>query len=102
MTKDAEKFICICYQDYLSRIKSGSSKTQARNFSENFKSENCNFSSWHDDDFDSACSELKKLGYLKIWISGSFVLTDSAIEYMENRFKNNVKGLAEFISQFIP
>lgn len=32
MTKDAEKFLCICYHDYLDKIEAGSSKTEANFF----------------------------------------------------------------------
>jgi DNA polymerase III delta subunit len=102
MTKDAEKFLYISYQDYLDRIKSGSSKTQAKSFSKDYRNENGYFSSWHEDDFSSVCSELKKLGFLKVYVSGSFELTPNAIEYLENRFKNNLKELADIISKFIP
>lgn len=102
MTKDAEKLICICYHDYLSKIKAGSSKTEAKRFSQNYQNENSHFSSWHKDDFSSTRDELCKLGFLKVWISGSFELTPNAIEYMENRFKNNLKEITKFISQLIP
>lgn len=102
MTKDAEALLCVCYQDYLERVKSGQSKTKSRRFSENYIHETNALSSWHEDDFHSTCSELQRLHYLKVWISGSFELTSDAIEYMENRFKNNIKELAAFISQFIP
>lgn len=102
MTKDAEALLCICYHDYLERVKSGQSKTESRCFSEDYIHETDSLSSWHEDDFHSTCSELQHLHYLKVWVTGSFELTSDAIEYMENRFKNNVKELAEFISQFIP
>lgn len=32
MTKDAEALLCICYHDYLERVKSGQSKTESRYF----------------------------------------------------------------------
>lgn len=37
MTKDAEKFLCICYRDYLSRVKDGNSKSDSRRFSKTIK-----------------------------------------------------------------
>ncbi len=102
MTKDAEALLCICYHDYLERVKSGQSKTESRCFSEDYIHETASLSSWHEDDFYSTCSELQHLHCLKVWVTGSFELTSDAIEYMENRFKNNIKELAQFISQFIP
>lgn len=102
MTKDAETLLCICYHDYLERVKLGMSKTQSRCFSENYVNETNSLSSWHEDDFHSTCAELKRLNFFKIWVNGSFELTSDAIAYMENRFKNNIKNIATFISQFIP
>ena len=98
MTKDAEALLCICYHDYLERVKSGQSKTESRYFSEDYIHETDSLSSWHEDDFHSTCSELQHLHYFKVWVTGSFELTSDAIEYMENRFKNNVKELAQFLS----
>ncbi len=102
MTKDAEKFICICYKDYLNRIKAGSSKTEANNFSQCYRNENNRFSSWHEDDFTSTRRELKQLNFLKVSTSGSFRMTPEAIEYMEKRFKNGLAEVIDFISKFIP
>lgn len=102
MTKDAEKFLCICYRDYLSRVKTGISKSESRRFSKNYKDENPNFADWHDDDFAETRHELKCLGILKVDVSGSFSILPDGIDYMENRFKNNLKELTEFISQLIP
>lgn len=102
MTKDAEKFLCICYRDYLSRVKDGNSKSDSRRFSKNYKNENPNFANWHADDFAETRRELKRLGILNVEISGAFSILPNGIDYMENRFKNNLKELTEFISQFIP
>lgn len=102
MTKDAEKFLCICYHDYLDKIEAGSSKTEANFFSKNYRTENSRFSSWHEDDFSSTRRELTQLGFVKSSVIGSFELTPTAIEYMENRFKNGIKELADFISKLIP
>lgn len=102
MTKDAEKFLCICYHDYLDRIKCGSSKTESNFFSKNYMNENSHFSSWHEDDFSSVRRELSQLGLLKTSVNGSFELTPNAIEYLENRFKSNIKELADIVSKFIP
>lgn len=102
MTKDAEKFLCICYRDYLSRVKDGNSKSDSRIFSKNYKNENPNFANWHNDDFAEIRRELKRLGILNAEVSGAFSILPNGIDYMENRFKNNLKELTEFISQFIP
>ncbi len=102
MTKDAEKFLCICYRDYLSRIKSGLSKVESRRFSGNYKTENTKFSDWHNDDFLAARNELKQNNMLKIELSDAFSILPDGIEYMENRLKNGLKEFADIISDFIP
>lgn len=102
MTKDAEKFLCICYHDYLLRIKDGLSKSDSRRFSKNYINENPNFADWHDDDYAETRRELAHLGMLKVDVSGAFSILPTSIDYMENRFKNNLMELTEFISQFIP
>ena len=71
-------------------------------FSKNYRTENSRFSTWHEDDFSSTRRELTQLGFVKSSVIGSFELTPTAIEYMENRFKNGIKELADFISKLIP
>lgn len=52
------------------------------------------------------CCELSRAGYLKtFWASGELLrssLDDTAIIYMENRFKNDFADLAVFLANFIP
>ena len=71
-------------------------------FSEDFYKSDSDLSSWHESDIDDSLMELGRNGYLKIYIGGDFELTDQSIVYMENRFKNGLKELAAFISQFVP
>ncbi len=102
LTNDADKMICYIYQSFLQRRKDGSSKADARRFSADYFSTSKNFSSWHSQDISETLLELGRQQFVKIYIGGSFVLSDHGLVYMENRFKNNVKELAEFISHFIP
>lgn len=102
MTKDADKMICCIYKCYLDRIKSGSSKTSARNFDSDYQQSDKFLSKWHVDDFATVRNELHRLSFLKVNIIGGFSLTDNGISYMENRFKNNLIELTSYIAQFIP
>lgn len=101
MTKDADKMLCCLYKEYLTRIKIGNSKTSSREFTAEYVTSDVILSKWHPDDVCTIRNELKRNGYLTVNIIGNFKLTDEAITYMENRFKNNLNELADFISNFI-
>ena len=53
-------------------------------------------------DFMTDLSELKKYNFVKMFIEGSFALNSEAIVYMENRFKNGLIEVTDFIAKFIP
>lgn len=101
MTKDAEALLCICYHDYLERVKSGQSKTESRCFSEDYIHETASLSSWHEDDFYSTCSELQHLHPYPIFLSfllNSYVtisLQDVAVsQYLRKEIFNYDKILS--------
>ena len=60
-------------------------------------------SSDHVSDF---CWKLKAKGYIHCSpgdnLANDIVLTDKTIIYMENRFKNGIKDIAVFLSNFLP
>ena len=100
LTKDADKLICIIYKVYLQRIKSGNSKSSAVCFaSYEFQKD---FPNLKEDDIVTELSELKKNNLIELWIDGSFILLANGIVYMENRFKNGLAEVTDFISKFIP
>lgn len=102
LTKDADKMICCIYKTFLQQRKSGVPKSSARRFPlEYFKSEE-KLSSWLSEDLDETLLELKRADLVKMYIDGNFDLTDSGIIYMENRFKNGLNEVVDFISKFIP
>lgn len=101
LTKDADKMLCIIYKQYLSKIQNGNSKTASNEFEEDFYKDDKLLSNWHPDDVTTTLLELGRKSYLKIYIGGSFNLTDRAIIYMENRFKKGLTELIDFISKFI-
>lgn len=102
LTKDADKMICIIYRDFLSRRKDRISKSEASRFSNDYFQSQEVFKSWLADDLDFTLLELAKAGLVKIFIGGNFDLTESGVYYMENRFKNGLLEVTDFISKFKP
>ena len=106
LTKDADKLICIFYKSYLEKRKAGSSKTLARNLGSSHYIHQTLCPSWIFEDVDDTCRELSRSGLLDcLWannVAYQVFLSDSGIFYMENRFKNDLVELTDFISKFIP
>lgn len=102
LTKDADKLICCIYKEYLEKRRSGISKINAKKFDAYFYLNIKVLSKWDSSDISDTLRELKNVGFIKLFITGDFELTDTAIIYMENRFKNGLSELTDFISKFIP
>lgn len=101
LTKDADQMLCCLYKEYLNRIKVGNSKISSKDFAVEYANSDEILSKWHPDDVTATRNELKRAGYLKVFINGKYQLTNEAIIYMENRFKNNLNALTDFIAKFI-
>ncbi|MCI8925220.1 MAG: hypothetical protein HFI45_14705 [Lachnospiraceae bacterium] len=102
LTKDADLLVCCIYKEYLSRRKSGISKDDASLFENDISTISDRISSWSKEDISDTLSELKEIAFVKIYIDGSFKITKELVIYMENRFKNGLTEVIEFISKFIP
>lgn len=102
LTKDADKLICSIYKTYLERRKSGVSKINAMHFEPDFYKSGKILSSWIESDVSVTLGELKRAGFVKLFIRGNFQIMDDGIIYMENRFKNGLSEVTDFISKFIP
>ena len=102
LTKDADKMICVIYKSFLQERKSGHSKAEARRFSKDELKSFPDFESWHPQDITDTLLEIGRKGFVKIYIGGDFELSDPGIIYMENRFKNGILEVTDFISKFIP
>lgn len=102
LTRDTDKFLCEIYAEFLSRRKSDIPKSSAAEFSspENLVNE---FMQGTSPDYIRDCiKELRKIKFVRCTVIGTFRLEDPAIIYMENRFKNGLKEVTDFISKFIP
>ena len=102
LTRDADKLICSIYKTYLERRKSGETKINATHFESDFYKSDKILSSWMENDVTSTLNELKRAGFVKLFIRGNFQIMDDAIIYMENRIKNGLSEITDFISKFIP
>lgn len=102
LTNDADKMICCIYKTFLQLRKSGEAKATARRFKNDYFSSDSKLSKWHAEDISETLLELGKVGLVKIYLGGDFVLTDDGIIYMENRFKNGLNEVTDFISRLIP
>lgn len=100
LTKSADKTLCLIYKKYLTKVKSGISKQEANHFN-TFNIEN-DFKNVNSDDFDNDLDELCKIKFINFDIVGNYSLTTSGIIYLENRFKNGLNEVTDFIAKFIP
>lgn len=98
LTKDADKVICYIYKEYLERHKSGMSKSQAKEFDGSFYHNIKALSKWNAADVSDTLQELHNQKLINKNVIGDFTLSDSAISYMENRFKKGLSEVMDFIS----
>lgn len=98
LTKDTDKIFCLIYEEYLNRRKAGASKSSAILFHHPEALQPDFLQGIHADDIYSALHELHRNGLIKEYTDGGFILLDPGIIYMENRFKNGLKEVLEYIS----
>lgn len=97
LTKSTDKVLCKLYKEYLSRIKNNVSKSNALVFDTTSISQ-----LFENKDIDFEISELKKNSLIEAWITGEVLLRSEAIVYMENRFKNGLIEITDFIAKLKP
>ncbi len=106
LTKDSEKLICIMYKDYLEKRKSGVSKSDAKKFGSSHTIHEQLVPDWLFEDVDETCRELSRAGLLHCVFGDNIAckvfMSDQGIVYMENRFKNGLNELVDFISKLSP
>lgn len=102
LTKEADKTMCCLYKEYLNRVKQGQSKSSSKVFKRGYAESDDVLSQWYPEDVADAYSELKKTGFITYSVTGSITLTSDGISYMQNRFKNGVEDVVDFITKFIP
>lgn len=101
ISRESDKAICTIYKTYLERRKSGDTKRHARFFNEQAFHDEC-FNEWMNSDLIESLKELSSTGFVKTYMRYDFSLEDDAIVYMENRFKNGLSEVVDFISKLKP
>ncbi len=102
LTKDQDFLICQIYKMYLQSVKLGNSKVDSKRFSSDFYLNSDKLMKWNRQDLMMTLNELGVKNLVHIYIGGSFYITDEGIYYMENRFKNGLDEVTDFIAKFIP
>lgn len=105
LTKDSEKLLCILYKSYLEKRKSGIPKSIAKSFGSSHDIHESLCPNWIFEDVDDTCRELSRSGMLNCFWADNIAyyvnLSDLAISYMDNRFKNNLKDVINFLASLL-
>ena len=106
LTKEAEKTLCMLYKDYLVKRKAGSPKSLANYWDTSHVIHESLLPKWLFKDVDDTCRELSRSQMINCgWgdnIALCISISDSGMIYMENKFKNGLKDVISFLSNFIP
>lgn len=102
LTKDADKLVCSMYKSYLEKRKSGVDKTNARHFQPKEITSYKLCADWNIHDVKDTVAEVSRAGLGDMYYDGGFFANDQFIIYMENRFKNGLSEVVDFISKLIP
>ncbi|MBP1907065.1 hypothetical protein J2Z32_003730 [Paenibacillus turicensis] len=104
ITKESDALICLLYKKYSLARKDGATKEEAIAFGSSLDIFNNIAPKWNESDVDSACRELGKAKLLDIPVFADDIawqvsLSDKGIVYMENRFKDGLNGLLDYLAK---
>lgn len=85
MTRETETAFKILYCEYKRRRSYGTSKAEAMRFEQAKLQKIDAYSEWNPEDLRYALHELRKIKAVRIDILGNVELTESGIEYMEDK-----------------
>lgn len=97
LTKDSEKLLCVLYKNYLEKRKSGAAKSEAKSFGSSHNIHESLCPNWLFEDVDDTCRELSRADSIAYHVN----LSDFAISYMDNRFKNGLKDVINFLANLL-
>lgn len=105
LTLDSKILICVMYKNYLEKRNSGATKYQANSFGSSHNIHERLLPGWSFEDVDATCRELSRAGLLScIWANNipyRISISDQGIIYMENRFKNGLSSVLNFLSKVL-
>lgn len=103
LTKDGEYLICALYNEYLEKREAGQSKETAKHVGSSKGVHQRIMSEWSFPDVNETCRELSRANMLNCLFGDDVVddsyLTDSAIVYLENRFKGKASSVLEVMAK---
>lgn len=106
LTKDSQKLLTLLYKDYLQKREKHIPKSDANYFG---SSEHIHKNLLPDElleDVAETCRELSRANMIACsWADNhaqNVKISDAGIIYMENRFKNGLYDVVEFLTKFIP
>lgn len=103
LTKEADALICLLYKNYLQKRNDGVSKKLAKFFGSSVDIQKELIEKWTPDDTDETCWELHRSGLLSCMSADNIAyevqLTDNGIIYMENRFKDGVNSVLDYLKK---
>lgn len=101
LSNDADALLCVLYKTYLDRRSSGTSKADARFFPSSEYIHKNLMTKWSFQDVNETCWELYNNGMLNCLPGDDEVLlatlSDQAIVYLENRFKDGASALLQHL-----
>ena len=103
LSKQCDALLCILYREYLNRRKHGVSMDEATAFSDGVSIRDGFLPSWPLADVVHACKALCDHGLLTLDAPDENVididLTDSAVAYMEGRFRHRLDLVLDYLEQ---
>jgi len=103
LTKEADALICVLYKDFLQKRKEGISRGDAKWFGSADHIQKGLVPKLSLGDIEDICRELSRADFLNCRFADDTVcmaiLTDTAIIYMENRFKNGFSELLDYLEK---
>ncbi len=105
LTNEQKYLLVSMYNEVISR-QPALSMEEANYFADSDKVKDMFLPELSSDYVSALCWKLKSKGYISCYhgddLANNIRLEDSTIIYMENRFKNGIKDVLDFIAKFIP
>ena len=103
LTKDSDALICALYKDYLQKRKSGIPKGEAKFLGGAEQIQSAIVPKWLLGDVEETLWELCRAGLLDCLSADNTVymsvLADAGIIYMENRFKDGLSDVLDYVEK---
>lgn len=103
VTKDSDALICLLYKQYCQQRKNGVPKSSAKMFGSSDEIQKTIAPKWTFDDVDETCRELHRAELIECFYADNVVqdcwLSDYGIIYMENRFKDGLNSVLDYLEK---